>query len=267
MSFKCKIGLHAWDGCKCSECGKIRNAGHDFSTDCAKCSRCGQTFDEDLHDWSADCDKCARCGKTRENRHSWDKNCEKCSKCGKVRNNMHHIVDGVCQVCGHGSFQDESDGSIHNIIKIGDHVIMAENFSRKPIRGNSWPYDEKEGNVVLYGRLYDWEAAKSLAPKGWHLPSREEWESLQNFLGGDSKKVYEQLKAGGSSGFESLFGGERYARGAFNSLGASAHYWSSTAEDEKQVWQYKLGAYTETAGLEKADPNFAFSIRFFRDKK
>jgi uncharacterized protein (TIGR02145 family) len=179
---------------------------------------------------------------------------------------MHRFGEGICLVCGHGTFHDESDGSIHKIIKIGDQVIMAENLSKKPSRGNFWAYDNKEGNVAKYGYLYDWEAARTLAPKGWHLPTKAEWETLHIFLGGDNKKVYEQLKAGGSTGFESLFGGERYARGAFNSLSASAHYWSDTQEDERQVCQFKLGAYTETAGFEKVDADFGLSVRLFRNK-
>jgi uncharacterized protein (TIGR02145 family) len=266
MSFKCSVGLHSWEGCTCSACGKVRDAEHEVSADCGKCSKCGATFGDDHHDWSADCEKCAKCGKTRENNHLWLKDCEKCSGCGKVRTNMHHLVDGICQVCSRGTYHDVSDGSIHRIIKIGDQVIMAENLAKNPLKGHSWAYDDNMGNTVKFGSLYDWEAAKSLAPEGWHLPTKAEWEVLHAFLGGDSKKVYEQLKAGGTSGFESLSGGERYARGVFNSLGASGHYWSSTAEDENQVWQYKLGVYTESAGLEKVDPNFGLSVRLFRNK-
>ena len=266
MSFKCSIGIHSWEGCKCTECGKIRDAGHDVSENCGKCSRCGTIFSDEHHDWSKDCDKCAVCGKTRENHHSWLKDCEKCSKCGKVRLNTHHLVDGICQVCGRGTFHDESDGSIHTIIKIGDHVIMANNLAKKTSKGNYWVYDDNPGNLMKFGYLYTWEAAKSLTLAGWHLPTKAEWQSLHTFLGGENKKVYEQLKSGGTSGFDSVFGGERYARGVFNSLAASAHYWSDTQDEDKQVWQYKLGAYTETAGLEKADPNFGLSVRFFRNK-
>jgi uncharacterized protein (TIGR02145 family) len=265
MSFKCTLGIHTWDGCKCTECGKIRDTEHDLTADCGKCSRCGSTFDESHHDWSKDCDKCAVCGKTRENQHSWLQDCEKCSKCGKVRANVHHLVDGICQVCHRGTFHDERDGSIHKIIRIGDQVIMADNLARNPATGNFWAYDDNQGNIVKFGYLYNWEAARTLAPEGWHLPTKSEWESLFSFLGGDKKKVYEQLKGGGSSGFDSLFGGERYARGVYNSLGASAHYWSDTQEEDKQVWQFKLGAYTETAELEKADPNFGLSVRLFRN--
>jgi uncharacterized protein (TIGR02145 family) len=265
MSIKCNIGLHNWEGCKCSACGKIRDAEHDVSADCGKCSKCGKTFDDNVHNWSQDCNKCYKCGKTREDQHSWLRNCEKCSKCGIVRSGRHNISEGICQVCGQGTFHDESDGSIHKIVKIGNQIIMAENLAKKPSTGSFWAYDDKENNVAKFGYLYDWQAAKTLAPKGWHLPTKADWETLRTSLGGEEKKVYEQLKAGGSSGFESLFGGERYARGAFNSLGASAHYWSDTADNEKEIWHFKLGAYTETAGLEKVDPNFGLSVRLFRN--
>lgn len=265
MSFKCNIGLHTWDGCKCTECGATRDKEHDNKADCGKCARCGKDLG-DQHHWLADCEKCSSCGKTRENQHSWLKNCERCSKCGAVRTGMHRIENGVCQICGHGTFHDESDGTIYNIIKAGNQVIMADNYRRKPSKGNCWIYEDKEANLAKFGYLYDWETAKSIAPRGWHLPTKDEWEALFNALGDDSKKVYSELKPGGESGFESLFGGERYARGAFNSLNASAHYWSATRDTDDQVWQFKLGAYTETAGLEKVDPGFALSIRFFKDK-
>jgi uncharacterized protein (TIGR02145 family) len=265
MSVKCKIGLHSWDGCKCSICGKIRDVEHEVAADCCKCSRCGKVFEEDAHDWSADCDKCASCGKTRENQHSWLKDCEKCSNCGKIRKNQHLIGDGICQVCGQGTLHDENEGTIYKIKKIGDQVIMAENLYIKPETGNFWAYDDDESNILKYGYLYDWEAAKTIAPRGWHLPSKSEWEELISFLSSEEESVYEQLKAGGNSGFESLFGGERYARGSFNNLAARANYWSDTLEDEK-VWHLKLGAYTKTSELEKSDPNFGFSVRLFRNK-
>lgn len=266
MSFKCNIGIHTWEGCKCINCGKIRETDHDVAADCGVCAKCGSIFGEEAHDWSHDCEKCAKCGKTRENQHSWTNDCEKCSKCGTTRSNMHHLVNGICQVCGQGAFIDPADGSTHKIIKIGEHVIMADNMSREPKTGKHWIYDDNDGNKAIFGCLYDWEAAKSLAPAGWHLPTKAEWESVHSILGGDDKKVYKQLKAGGPTGFNNLFGGERLARGAYNSLKASGNYWSDTPENDKEVWYFKIGAFTETAGLEKADPNFGMSVRLFRNK-
>ena len=265
MSFKCKIGAHSWDGCTCSECGAKRDEHHDLKNDCEKCAKCGQVI-EDNHDWSKDCDRCSKCGKTRTEQHSWSKDCEKCSHCGKVRHDKHQLVNGLCSVCGHGTFKDETDGKLYKVVKIGEQIIMSENFAKKPSTGNFWCYDNNEDNVVKFGYLYDWETAKSVAPKGWHLPTKTEWETLYQSQGGHAKEDYEHLKTGGSSGFEALFGGWRYVRGAFNSLGASAHFWSDTAENETHAWHFKMGAYSHNAEFEKGEKGLGLSVRFFKDK-
>jgi len=49
MSFKCKIGFHDWNGCKCSACGKVRKQQHDWSVDFEKCSICG--FEKPKIEW------------------------------------------------------------------------------------------------------------------------------------------------------------------------------------------------------------------------
>ena len=264
MSFKCSIGFHSWDHCVCSKCGKIRDEQHVLSNDCEKCSKCGMVF-ENHHDWSKDCQQCSKCGKKRIEEHSWARDCEKCSKCTQTRSNQHQLVNDICQICGHGTFTDPIDGSTYKVIKIGNHVVMAENLNRLQSSGNHWSYDNDDKNAVKNGYLYDWKTATTLAPSGWHLPSKEEWESLQKSLGDNSKEVYEHIKAGGSSGFENIFGGWRFARGTFNSLGASAHYWSSTEEGDKEAWHFKVSAYSGQAEMEKGDRHLGLSVRFFRD--
>ena len=101
MAFKCKIGLHSWNGCICSDCGKTRDEQHDWSKDCEKCSKCGKTR-YNQHDYSKDCEQCSRCGKSRDNQHNWGKDCEKCSICGKTRENKHDwsIDYEKCSKCG-----------------------------------------------------------------------------------------------------------------------------------------------------------------------
>ena len=49
MSFKCKIGFHDWNVCKCSACGKVRKQQHDWSVDFEKCSICG--FEKPKIEW------------------------------------------------------------------------------------------------------------------------------------------------------------------------------------------------------------------------
>jgi hypothetical protein len=50
MAFKCKLGLHSWNGCKCSECGKIRDELHNWFPDQEQCSGCGKKKDMDLQE-------------------------------------------------------------------------------------------------------------------------------------------------------------------------------------------------------------------------
>jgi len=38
--------------------------------------------------------------------------------------------------------------------------------------------------------LYTWEAAKTACPRGWHLPSRDEWDHLAESVGGRKDSDY-----------------------------------------------------------------------------
>jgi ankyrin repeat protein len=94
-----RSNAHSWTACKCSSCSKTRDEGHDWSKNCEKCAVCGQTR-ASSHDWSKDCEKCARCGQTRSNAHSWTA-C-KCSSCGKMRDEQHDFLNTElsCIKCG-----------------------------------------------------------------------------------------------------------------------------------------------------------------------
>jgi uncharacterized protein (TIGR02145 family) len=264
MSFICKTGFHKWDGCICTVCGKIRDEHHTYGNDCGTCLKCGTVHNE-LHNWTSNCEKCSVCGKTRTGHHNWLTDCEKCSICGTTRTDHHHIVNGICSICGQGTFTDIRDGRTYKAIKIGNQIIMEENLAFKPEKGNFWAYDDNVANISQYGYLYDWETAKTLAPKGWHLPARAEWESLFNALGGNANLAYEHAKVGGNSGFNGLLGGLRFLHGEFNSLGASGCFWSSTPEGEDQAAYFKLSAYSKHAEIAKAKHGAAMSVRLFRD--
>lgn len=260
----CKIGIHAWEGCICSACGKHRDEHHDTTADCSKCAKCGKDFG-DIHHWSKNCNKCSVCGKEREDHHDWIDNCEKCHKCGTTRYNAHILVDGICKICSHGILKDPIDDKTYKVIKIGKQVIMAENLFRIPDDGKSWSFDDKESNAVKYGHLYDYVAAQSINFKGWHLPTREEWETLFNHLGTDEKKVFENLKHGGQTDFNGLNAGWRNNKGAYTGLGASAHFWCNTKADEHHIWQFVLHTSGGKANFEKAEPSYGLSIRLFKD--
>jgi uncharacterized protein (TIGR02145 family) len=167
--------------------------------------------------------------------------------------------------CGE-PFKDERDGHIYKTVCIGKQVWMAENLAWLPavspsIDGSQLtPYYyvyEYEGsdvasakataNYITYGALYNWNAAKTACPSGWHLPTDAEWTALTDSLGesagGKMKQTGTALwfspntGATNSSGFSALPGGDRYSSG-FLTIGASAWFWSS--EYGSNAWYRRL---------------------------
>ncbi len=81
-----------------------------------------------------------------------------------------------------GNFTDSRDSKTYNWVKLGDQIWMAENLAYKPSSGNYWAFDDNVSNVSKYGYLYDWATAQNVAPAGWHMPTVEEWDELEDYL-------------------------------------------------------------------------------------
>jgi uncharacterized protein (TIGR02145 family) len=115
--------------------------------------------------------------------------------------------------------------------------------------GNCW-YDDDPSYGSTYGMLYNWytvETAK-LCPSGWHVPSDDEFLTLEKYLGMTQAEADGTLWRGtnqgtqmksastwtpstgtNSSGFTALGGGYRWGKnGTYNDLGTVGYWWSST---------------------------------------
>lgn len=112
-------------------------------------------------------------------------------------------------------------------------------------------YDNDKINGEKYGKLYNWYAVndpRGLAPKGWHIPSDEEWTLLTDYLGGEEKAGAKLKSKNGwfddgngtnSSGFSGLPAGNRDDNGEFNAISEYSWWWSSTeySNNSNKAWE------------------------------
>jgi uncharacterized protein (TIGR02145 family) len=141
------------------------------------------------------------------------------------------------------SFTDPRDGQVYTYRHIGSQVWMTKNLNFEA--PGSWCYNNNPDNCGVYGRLYDWNTAITVAPEGWHLPSQTEWETLIYYLGDQFLSSGDNMKEAGyahwqyfpyhgvannSSMFTALPGGYRNdASGVYYAVGQQGLFWSSTS--------------------------------------
>jgi len=122
----------------------------------------------------------------------------------------------------------------YKTVKIGTQVWMAENLNIET--GYSVCYDDNPDNCKKYGRLYDWNTAKEACPKGWHLPSKEEWQTLLDFSSGD-KTANEKFSA--LSGGYGYSGGDCEGEcGGYHDVGEVGYWWSASEDEDWTAYFY-----------------------------
>ena len=172
-----------------------------------------------------------------------------------------------------GSYKDSRDNKIYKTVAIGSQTWMAENLAFKADSG-CWGYDDTLYNSV-YGYFYNLETAKFVCPKGWHLPSADEWENLENYLGGKSVAGGKLKESGtnhwkspnsgaiNSSGFNALPGGLCYVNGTYKVGIIGWWIFSSNYEGCIRGLQYDSG--TVSRGNIKDKKKSGFSVRCLKD--
>lgn len=134
--------------------------------------------------------------------------------------------------------------------------------------------------LEAYGRLYNGHAvadARGICPVGWHVPSDDEWTTLETVVGlvfgADSVGAVLKATSGWEEdgngtdevGFGGLPGGNRNnGFGDFNNAGVNGYWWSST-EEGGAVWYRSLSAGITTIGRYQSLPRLGFSVRCLRD--
>ena len=179
-------------------------------------------------------------------------------------------------------FTDLRDGKKYRAVKINGRTWMAENLNYKT--GKSWCYKNSDSNCVKYGRLYDFHTAKSVCLSGWHLPSREEWDSLAQSVGGERLSDEDNiawdgagvtLKAkngwgGGGNGtdyygFSALPGGSRETDGSFGDAGYGGLWWTATEHGGRNAYYLGMGYDFDYVGEDIIDKNSGYSVRCVKE--
>lgn len=158
-----------------------------------------------------------------------------------------------------GAFTDPRDGKVYKTVTIGEQTWLAENLAYFTQTG-CWAYNNENQYVRLYGYLYNWDAAKTACLPGWHLPSKNEWETLIRFLGGDDEAIYKMKSAlcweldedskiyeesTDEIGFSVLPAGYRDSMGHFMEMGEKAIFWTGSPENPANAWRLILHQYND----------------------
>jgi uncharacterized protein (TIGR02145 family) len=158
------------------------------------------------------------------------------------------------------------EGYIYSTVLIGDQCWFSENCRYLPVVSPSsagsetspyyYVYDyegtdveeaKATANYETYGVLYNWPAVMTdeICPSDWHVPSDEEWQTMEMSLGMSEAEAsstgyrgtdegYQMKSTSGwdnngngsnASGFNGLPGGERYSSD-FGGSGGYGFWWS-----------------------------------------
>jgi len=209
------------------------------------------------------------------------------------------IAGAVAGEPEYGTFTDERDGKVYRTAKIDNQTWMAWNLNYKTPRG-SWCYNNALEYCKKYGRLYDWNAAMKACPAGYHLPSRVEWDSLGQAVGGKrefievSEEDYwdkrgdvvfwhgagktlkvksgwfvgKEVDGNGTNdfGFSALPGSYRNSAGSFYGAGIYGFWWTATEGDSDGAY-YRFMRYDyDLVGEHNYNKSSGFSVRCVADR-
>jgi uncharacterized protein (TIGR02145 family) len=189
-----------------------------------------------------------------------------------------------------GNFIDFRDNKTYRTITIGSQTWMAENLNYNA--ANSFCYDDDPTNCSKYGRLYLWSAAmdsigslngcgynvlcspvypvQGVCASGWHLPTKDEFETLINVVGGKftAGRMLKSTRGWFDNGngtdvyfFAALPAGYRNNGGNYNFAGDSTYFWSSTEAGSKDAYYMSLNYNDDGVGLYSMYRYRALSVR------
>jgi uncharacterized protein (TIGR02145 family)/prepilin-type N-terminal cleavage/methylation domain-containing protein len=198
-------------------------------------------------------------------------------------------------------------------VEIGSQCWMAANLNTGTIINGSseqtddgtidkYCYNDNESNCDTYGGLYQWDEAmqysttegvQGICPTGWHIPTDNEWHTLEDYLTADGNTcdpnrevAWDCDPAGGklkvagtiywdtetcgsascnSSGFTAISSGRRGTTISFSMLGSRAYWWSSSPGVSGEALRRVLRDVESEIYRNDRDIDYGFSVRCIKD--
>jgi uncharacterized protein (TIGR02145 family) len=210
-----------------------------------------------------------------------------------------NVTFSTSNSCGSNTTVTDIDGNVYQTVSIGTQCWMKENLKVSKYRNGdpiptglsktAWRnattgayaiYKKNAANNTTYGKLYNWYAvadSRSLCPVGWHIPTDDEWTTLENYLGGtdvaggklkSTSTLWNapNTSATNESGFSGLPGGDRGTDGTYGYVGIFGNWWSSTEHSTSLAWfRFLIDNYGYSGCNFYTSKQLGFSVRCLRD--
>ncbi|MCQ2092727.1 MAG: fibrobacter succinogenes major paralogous domain-containing protein [Fibrobacter sp.] len=200
------------------------------------------------------------------------------------------------------TLEDFRNDKTYKTVTIGTQTWMAENLKYAYNNGSakSYCYDNSADSCAKYGRLYTWSAAmdsaavfstsskdcgynktcsssgtvRGVCPKGWHMPSKAEFETLESAVGGTGVGTKLKSTSGWNDdgngtddyGFSALPAGYSYPpRGSFFSAGKTASFWFASEYNDGYADIMKLYHDSGAAHMGVDEKYYGLSVRCLKD--
>jgi uncharacterized protein (TIGR02145 family) len=195
-------------------------------------------------------------------------------------------------------------GETYETVVIGEQTWFKRNLNIVPKDGYSICSADNPARCERYGRLYDWATAmaipsscerlscyegfsyphQGICPKGWHIPTRAEWQKLIYFVigcesgeclsmteteSGVKLKAVDAWNRGGDGtddyGFSALPGGSNKRTdigGPGSDVGFFGYWWMADKPLSMSMSAFQMGSSNGTSGDYRG---VAYSVRCLKD--
>jgi uncharacterized protein (TIGR02145 family) len=164
----------------------------------------------------------------------------------------------------------------------GDSIPEVRDNNKWPEPLPAWCYYNNDPSLgLIYGKLYNGKAVdepRGLAPKGWHIASKNEWYKLIDYVGGSglaggklketSLQHWNYTNNGVTNeyGFTALPGGSRYMYlNPFSQLGTLGMWWTSDIYSYESASSFEMSKYGPAINVRGGTMVYGLSVRCIKD--